>query len=415
MFGKKKSDGKSEKKKDKKLFKKKKNLNPEEQNDTVSQQPAEGLPENPDENAEGSAPQEEVELTEEQKEKLEKLDTVKSKISKILKSSNIEIVDENVGDEYEEEQGGERDDKQKQQDYDSLKAEFGKGDKNKKKEITLTIDDFDYTYVGKYVDEYDLMHRKNIKRIKLPSKATKILKRVAIVAVALIVVIVGIVVAVKMMSTPSYYIEKVVLSQNDQTYFVNEDFDFTGLYLYVTESNGRHRRTSTVNLNGSNFKSGSEGVNYSVSRDGNGYVTSIKFLASGTVKLTFMYGNYVITEPLNINVITKEECGITVKYSSGIFNLKSGDKLSESNFFVLKDHSNYSSELLSLSRVRVELDGVQLAYDNESRSFTINKDVTADSVFTFTYGSYKVEVAASDVEDVLFNTKSSQRDVEPEQ
>ena len=115
----------------------------------------------------------EVELTESQKEKKEKLDSVKSKISKILKSSNIEIIDENIGDEYDDDEISESE-KQKQQDYDSLKAIFGKDDKNKKQELTLTIDDFDYTYIGKYVDEYDLMHRKNIKKIKLPSKYGKI-------------------------------------------------------------------------------------------------------------------------------------------------------------------------------------------------------------------------------------------------
>ena len=43
----------------------------------------------------------ENELTEAQKEKLEDLSTVKDKLAKLLKASNIEIIDENFGDEYE--------------------------------------------------------------------------------------------------------------------------------------------------------------------------------------------------------------------------------------------------------------------------------------------------------------------------
>ena len=83
-------------------------------------------------------------LTEKQRIKVEKLNSVKSKISQILKSQNIEIVDENIGDEYEMEGAGESEAKS-QQDYDSLKALFGDKDKGKSQELTLTIDDFDYT------------------------------------------------------------------------------------------------------------------------------------------------------------------------------------------------------------------------------------------------------------------------------
>ena len=43
----------------------------------------------------------ENEMSESQKRQMEQLGSVKDKIAKILKSSNIEIVDENIGDEAE--------------------------------------------------------------------------------------------------------------------------------------------------------------------------------------------------------------------------------------------------------------------------------------------------------------------------
>ena len=130
-------------------------------------------------------------LTDSQREKKERLDSVKSKIAQILKSQNIEIVDENFGDEYETGSGGSTEERS-QQDYDSLKALFGDKDKGKKQELTLTIDDFDYTYVGQYIDEYDLMHMKNIKRIKLQKKYPKWMKKAIIAASVIAVVGVGV-------------------------------------------------------------------------------------------------------------------------------------------------------------------------------------------------------------------------------
>ena len=116
----------------------------------------------------------------------DKYSSVKSKISRILKSSNIEIIDENEGDEYEFE--NDKDKEKQQHDYDELKAIFGGNNKDKKQELTLTIDDFDYTYTGEYLDEYDLVHIKNIKKIKLQHKHSKLIKRLAIAASVLIVV-----------------------------------------------------------------------------------------------------------------------------------------------------------------------------------------------------------------------------------
>ena len=109
--------------------------------------------------------EEESNLTPAQKEQIEKLNAVKSKISKILQSQNIEIIDENIGDEYESVNATKE---FNQQDYDALNTGFAA--KNKTKELTLTIDEFDYTYVGQYLEEFDLMHIKSIKKIRLQKK-----------------------------------------------------------------------------------------------------------------------------------------------------------------------------------------------------------------------------------------------------
>ena len=76
-------------------------------------------------------------LTDSQREQKEKLDNVKSKIAQILKSQNIEIVDENFGDEYESGSGGTTEERS-QQDYDSLKALFGDKDKGKKRKTVFS-------------------------------------------------------------------------------------------------------------------------------------------------------------------------------------------------------------------------------------------------------------------------------------
>ena len=99
----------------------------------------------------------------------------------VVRNNAIEIVDENIGDEYES--GGATSDEKSQQDYDSLKALFGDKAKGKKDEVTLTIDDFDYTYTGQYLDEYDLMHMKAIKKIRLQRKYPKGLKKFLIACI----------------------------------------------------------------------------------------------------------------------------------------------------------------------------------------------------------------------------------------
>ena len=323
-------------------------------------------------------------LTESQKAKREKLKSVKNKISKILKSANVEIVDENAGDEFDDEESSDSEIK-KQQDYDSLKSVFGKDGRGKKQELTLTIDDFDYTYVGKYVDEYDLMHKKNIKKIKLPSKYAKVIKRISIAVLIVAVLVVGIVLGIKLTSEKPYYLVSVSLSQSEQTYFAGESFDFTGLYLYAKYSNGKNSYTETLKLKKEYYTAvGSEGSFTNVNN-------VFTFLSGGSkATLAFTYGNAKCQ--INIKIEQKESESLTVKYTNGIFNLKQGEEISVKNLFALIDYSNYNSELLNLSSVRVSIDGTNLDYNANTKSFAVTSDLSEDSVITVKYGSYSVNL-----------------------
>ena len=73
--------------------------------------------------------EEDSNLTPAQKEQIERINAVKSKISKILQSSNIEIIDENIGDEYES--GGGAAKEFNQQEYDALNTGFSQKNKTK--------------------------------------------------------------------------------------------------------------------------------------------------------------------------------------------------------------------------------------------------------------------------------------------
>ena len=180
-------------------------------------------------------------LTERQKNKLEKLNNVKHKISKILQSQNIEIVDENFDDDYDY-SSADNVDGQSQQDYDSLKAMFGGKDKNKKQEVTLTIDDFDYMYVGQYLEEYDLMHMKNIKKVRIQKKRSPKLRKFLIISAMVVVAAIGGVLGFFLTRKVPVYLKAVTLNQSERQYNVDDAFDDTGLYFIAEYSDGTIKR-----------------------------------------------------------------------------------------------------------------------------------------------------------------------------
>lgn len=366
--------------------KKKKNENVSEQSKQTPEDQEELKPQkkdSPEAQEETETEENESKLTEKEKAQREKLKNVQSKISRILQSNNIEIIDENAGDEYEAEESTDSD-KQKQQDYDSLKALFGKDDKNKAKEVTLTIDDFDYTYTGKYVDELDLIHMKNIKRIRLQNKHKKLIKRLIMSAAIIAVLAISIVVAINLTKETPVYLKSVSLSQTSQSYFIEETFDYTGIYIIATYSDGRVQRIklSSRYLQRDNII---------------GYVdkSSLKFTGGTSATLPFSYGGFSVE--FTVNIMVKIESGLTCKYTNGLFELNSGDYITKDYLIAMVDYSNYNSTRLDFADGGFDIyvkDGdneVKLAYE-KINGYKVSSDITKDSKIIVKYGSMSVEL-----------------------
>lgn len=334
-------------------------------------------------------------LTEAQKAQVEKLNNVKGKISKILQSQNIEIIDENIGDEYENDnvkEGGE----QSQQDYDSLKALFGDKGKNKKQELTLTIDDFDYTYVGQHLEEFDLMHLKNIKRVRLQRKKNKKLRKaLLIVSIILIVGLGGFLGYYFTRETP-VYLKNVTLSQTSHDYYVNEYFDYTGLYFNLEYSDGRVERVKLENkyLIDATGKVERTGENNEL----------IQFVSGNTATLVFKYKDFEVT--YTINILKKNEKGISLIYSDGLFNLKSGDSITSDYILFMINYGEYGEELgdITQSGVKLFVDGTECA--KSKAGYKLASDLTKTSKIKITYQSYEIEFSFDETTNYFTSLKN---------
>lgn len=325
-------------------------------------------------------------LTDSQREKKEKLDSVKSKISQILKSQNIEIVDENFGDEYEAGTGAATAEKA-QADYDSLSALFGDANKNKKKELTLTIDDFDYTYTGQYIDEYDLMHLKNIKRIKLQRKYPKWMKKAIIAASIIAVIGVGAFLGFYLTRDIPVFLKNVTMSQTEHDYYVNEVFDYTGLYLIAEYSDGSVQH---IKLNQSHLSNVLGRVDH-VGKDGQ----DIQFLSGNAAVLTFNYQGFDVT--YTVNLLKKVESGLQAIYTKGLFEVKGEDYITNDVLNVLIDYGDFGKEEVRLSSSALELyvDSEKLQYVS-GKGFEVISDISTSSVMKIVYkynsGASKIEL-----------------------
>ena len=365
MFGKKKKEPKVEQ-----VFQNQNNENESSEIKTENEN-SKAVESNPDQQPQAN---EEQKLTEAQKEKLEKIDIVKDKISKILQSSNIEIVDENVGDEFEDVTDS---DLKKQQDYDSLKAIFGSENKGKKQELTLTIDDFDYTYTGKYVDEYDLIHLKNIKRIKLQKKHSKITKRLIIAASVILVIGLAIALTIIFTRKTPVYLTSIALSETEQEYYVNSVFEYDGIYILATYSNGEVKE---IKLDKSHFVATA------------GYVDpgndELLFYASGDVTIYFGYGGLQTSIKITIKEKNVEE--IYADYSPGLVNLKNGDYITNEDLYVYAKYSNFDyDEEIDFSLLKLSVNGVELKKGNDEKTgkygFKLNTDLNESVVIEISY------------------------------
>jgi len=316
-------------------------------------------------------------LTDSQREKKERLDSVKSKIAQILKSQNIEIVDENFGDEYETGSGGSTEERS-QQDYDSLKALFGDKDKGKKQELTLTIDDFDYTYVGQYIDEYDLMHMKNIKRIKLQKKYPKWMKKAIIAASVIAVVGVGVFLGIYLTRDIPVYLKGISLSQVENDYYVGEVFDYTGLYIIAEYSDGS---TKQLKLDKSHLKDVIGNID-PVGDDGK----DVRFRGGSIASLTFNYEGFETT--YTVNILKKVENGIEAIYTDGLFNLKNNEYISSSVLNLLVDYGDYGKTSTQYSDSNLDIyidDSVEKLSYVSGQGYKLTSDLTTGSKIKLVY------------------------------
>ena len=328
--------------------------------------------------------EEDSSLTAAQKEQVERLNTVKSKISKILQSSNIEIIDENIGDEYETEasSGGSV---RSQQDYDSLKSLFGDRDKNKQ-ELTLTIDEFDYTYVGQYLEEFDLMHIKSIKRVKLQRKYPKKLKKVLIAASIIMVIGLGAFFGFYFTREVPVYLKGISLSQTEHDYYVNDIFDYTGLYLNLEYSNGNVKK---IKLEEKHLKD----ITGKIERIGeNG--KDIQFVSGTTANLIFTYEGYDAT--YTVNILKKREIGLSALYSNRLFDLDADELISDTDLLLMIIYESYGEELISMSSsgLVVKVDGNVCTYV-KNQGYKTPVAITATSVITIEHGGYTLSIAYS--------------------
>ena len=327
-------------------------------------------------------------LTEVQKKKVEKLGNVKDKISKILKSSNIEIVDENLGDEYEFD-GNVDSAQQQQQDYDALKALFGNKEKSKGQELTLTIDDFDYTYVGQYVEEYDLMHLKSIKKIRLQKKHSKHFKRIILAACLVVVLGLGGFLGYYFTRETPVYIKAVTLNQVEHDYFLDEYFDYTGIYYIVEYSNGVKK---TVPLSQSNVASAIANGNVMGrvnTADGNIKFTGISSQTSPTY-ITFQYSGFSVR--YDINVRSRSFDGLIANVSDGFFSLNAGTVVNSDYLKLYASYEDYGNEAMTLAErdLKFYVNGVEQVYEVPTGrrvygGFKLTTDIRQDSIIKITY------------------------------
>ncbi len=318
-------------------------------------------------------------LTEKQRSKLERLNNVKNKISKILQSSNIEIVDENFDDDYESGSSG-GGDGQSQQDYDSLKAMFGGKEKGKDSEVTLTIDDFDYTYIGQYLEEYDLMHMKSIKRVKIQRKKSPKLRKFVLISSLVLIVAIGGVCGFLFTRKKPVYLKSVTLNQTERTYYLNDKFDYTGLYLIAEYSDGRIER---IKLDNSHFNGD---MSTRIERSGENN-QDIIFSYNNTAHLVFSYQGFDIN--YDVKVAKKAELAIHALYTNGIFKIEQGGFITNEYLDFYIDYEDVGVEIAEFdANFKVFVDEDECVFTKNG--FKVENGTNIDSKIEIRYGAFSI-------------------------
>ena len=320
-------------------------------------------------------------LTESQKNKLEKLNYVKNKISKILQSSNIEIVDENFDDEYESASGSGG--TYSQEDLDSLKAMFGDKDKGAKSEITLTIDDFDYSYIGQYLEEYDLMHMKNIKRVKIIRKKSPKLRKFMMISSLVLIAAIGSISAFVFTRPKPVYLKAVTLNQTERVYYLNDKFDYTGLYFIAEYSDGRVEK---IKLDTSHFNGD---MSTRIERAGENN-EDIVFSYPNNANLVFTYQGFNVA--YDVSVAKKAEIGILALYTKGIFNIEANGYITNDYLDFYINYEDVGVEIAEFSgNFQLFVDGIECVFEAK-KGFKIVNGTHINSIIEIKYGVFSVEL-----------------------
>ena len=320
-------------------------------------------------------------LTERQKNKLEKLNNVKHKISKILQSQNIEIVDENFDDDYDY-SSADNVDGQSQQDYDSLKAMFGGKDKNKKQEVTLTIDDFDYMYVGQYLEEYDLMHMKNIKKVRIQKKRSPKLRKFLIISAMVVVAAIGGVLGFFLTRKVPVYLKAVTLNQSERQYNVDDAFDDTGLYFIAEYSDGTIKR---VKLDLSYFNSDLSTGRFDRKTDEN--TDEIIFVNNGTANLVFSYEGFNVDYKVVIE--RSVEKGLSAVFAKGIYEIPEGGYITNKVLQIFMEYDQGLRKVEFSNSVQVYVGEERCSYNEANKGFRVARGTTELSIIKIKVGNFE--------------------------
>ena len=210
----------------------------------------------------------------------------------------------------------------------------------------------------------------------------------------------GAIFAINFTKEPPYILTKVKLSQTYQEYFINEQFDVSGLYLELTYSNGKGGEYTKKEPLSLRYFRNEEGItNMRADYYNNtAIVFSVATAEDRYYSLGFVYGGLKNEEPMTIKVKNKEVNGFTVMYTNGLFKLENNDIISAKNLIALVDYSNYNSESLNLKEITLEINGIKQKYYDKYNDEIINGFIvdrptnTQDSTIKISYDKYSIEL-----------------------
>ena len=312
----------------------------------------------------------------------DKYSNVKSKISKLLQSQGIEIIDENEGDEYEFEASEDGETAQTRQDAEELISVYAEAGKKKKKELELTFDNFDYTYIGQYLDEFDLLHMKNIKKVKLKRNITKRFRLTIISIIVAMVAILGAVMTYFIVRPVPVYLKNVSLNQTERVYYLDEVFDYTGLYFIEEYSDGSIKKVPLTSEYLDNIATTGQ---FTTTND------NIQFRDGSLANFVFRYKGFTLNYKVNIR--RKNAKTFYVIFSDGIFNLSENDYITSDIMKIMVYYEGFGiEEVKDVSAFTLSIGGIDCTYDSNRGEFKVSTN-TSGKVITIKSAAGRIGTA----------------------